>query len=366
MKIDISELKVSTPGRVCLFGEHQDYLNLPVIACAISLRIEISGNKRDDSIVNISLPDVNQSESFSLDSELEYLKERDYFKSSINVLRKHGITFSNGFDCVVHGEIPINAGTSSSSALIVSWINFLTRMSDQSQNLSPEKLAKLAHEAEVLEFAEPGGMMDHYSTAIGGIIYLSFQPKLYLEKIDSGLGAFVLGNSLEPKDTKYILGKVKNQVLKIIEKLSSENPAFSLSEISEKELLKYEKNLSPNQYELLEATIKNRDITREAKKVLLKLPFDHKKTGSLLNEHQAVLREKLKISTPKIDRLIEVSLNAGAVGAKINGSGGGGCMFAYAPQNAEKIKEAIEKEGGKAYIIYPDKGTEAITFGEAE
>ena len=46
-----------------------------------------------------------------------------------------------------------------------------------------------------------------------------------------------------------------------------------------------------------------------------------------------------------------------ALGGKINGSGGGGCMFAYVPQNPEKVVEAIEKTGGKAYIIHSEVGT---------
>ena len=288
MKIDVSEIKVSTPGRVCLFGEHQDYLNLPIIACAISLRIEITGTRRDDCIINISLPDINQLETFSLKTKLEYLKERDYFKSSINVLKKHGYNFSKGFDCIIHGEIPINAGTSSSSALIVSWISFLNQFSDHPRNLSSEKLAQYAHEAEVLEFNEPGGMMDHYSTAVGGIIYLNFNPSISLEKINSELGAFVLGNSLEPKDTKYILGRVKEQVINISNKLFQHVPSFSISDISENELDKYEKYLSSHEFDLLKATIKNRDITKEAKKVLIKYPIDHKKIGKLLTEHQNV------------------------------------------------------------------------------
>ena len=364
MRVDISEIKVSTPGRVCLFGEHQDYLNLPIIASAISLRIEITGTKRDDSLINISLPDLNQRETFSLKAQLEYLNDRDYFKSSINVLKKHGFIFANGFDCTIHGEIPINAGTSSSSALIVSWISFLNQISENPQNLSSEKLAQYAYEAEVLEFNEPGGMMDHYSTAVGGIIYLDFKPALSLEKINTELGTFVLGNSLEPKDTKYILGRVKAKVIGITEQLSRYDSLFTLSTISENELQKYEGVLSHNQYELLFATIKNRNITQEAKQVLLTNPIDHKKIGKLLNEHQKVLRDSLKISTPKIDRMIEASINAGAYGAKINGSGGGGCMFAYAPYNAEAVVKAIEKEGGKAYIIYPDRGTEVKSFGE--
>jgi galactokinase len=58
--------------------------------------------------------------------------------------------------------------------------------------------------------------------------------------------------------------------------------------------------------------------------------------------------------------MIEAALEAGALGAKINGSGGGGCMFAYAPKDPEKVVAAIEKEGGKAYMITVDKGTTKI------
>jgi galactokinase len=35
-------------------------------------------------------------------------------------------------------------------------------------------------------------------------------------------------------------------------------------------------------------------------------------------------------------------------------------MFAYAPKNPEKVVEAIEAVGGKAYIITVDKGTTKI------
>jgi len=48
------------------------------------------------------------------------------------------------------------------------------------------------------------------------------------------------------------------------------------------------------------------------------------------------------------------------LGGKINGSGGGGCMFAYAPKNAEIVAEAIEKVGGKSFIISSDSGTRIV------
>jgi galactokinase len=56
--------------------------------------------------------------------------------------------------------------------------------------------------------------------------------------------------------------------------------------------------------------------------------------------------------------MIDAALGAGALGAKINGSGGGGCMFAYAPTNPDAVVKAIEEAGGKAYVIRVDVGTQ--------
>ncbi|MFZ1290381.1 MAG: galactokinase family protein [Melioribacteraceae bacterium] len=357
MNLENDILKISTPGRVCLFGEHQDYLNLPIIASAISRRIFIQGKHRNDKFVNIQLPDIDSEEKFLLEDELFYEIERDYFKSAINVLQRKGYTFSKGFDCIIHSNIPINAGTSSSSALMVSWINYLTRISDQSKEISSNEIARLAYEAEVLEFSEPGGMMDHYSTAVGGIISLSSFPKIDLKKVNAKLGAFVLGNSNEPKDTKYILANVKNKVLDLTKLLKTNHPDFSLQYVNINEIEKYKSELNDNQYELLYGTIRNRDITYEAEKVLQSDITDHKYLGKLMTLHHNILRDVLKISTPKIENMINAALEAGAYGAKINGSGGGGCMFAYAPENTESVLEAVKKISSNTFIVEVDKGT---------
>jgi galactokinase len=79
--------------------------------------------------------------------------------------------------------------------------------------------------------------------------------------------------------------------------------------------------------------------------------------GEMLNEHQAILRDTLRISTPRIDRMLDAAMEAGAYGGKINGSGGGGCMFVYAPEHAGRVAEAIERCGGRAYIVHADEGT---------
>ena len=58
--------------------------------------------------------------------------------------------------------------------------------------------------------------------------------------------------------------------------------------------------------------------------------------------------------------MMDAAKNAGALGGKINGSGGGGCMVAYAPDDPQTVAEAIESVGGKSYIIRSDEGTKVL------
>ena len=308
-------------------------------------------------MVHIDLPDVRSEERFPIDRTMPYTSERDYFRSAINVLKRHGYTFSAGFDCVVRGSIPISAGTSSSSALSVSWINFLTRMSDQAKPVPPELCGRYAYETEVVEFHEPGGMMDQISSAIGGAMFIAFHPRLEILPIYPRLGTFVIGDSRQPKDTKYILSHVKDQVLDIVRRLSQEHPEFSLHEMRLEDLVRWRQYLDSDQIVLLEGTVQNHLITLASKELLMGEALDGRRFGELLTQHQAILRDVLKISTPKIDRMIDAAMHAGAYGGKINGSGGGGGMFVYAPENPEPVAEAIRRCGGTAYVVRMDSGT---------
>ena len=47
------EVMYKAPGRICLFGDHQDYLGLPIIACAINRFVEVSIFPRMLELTNI-------------------------------------------------------------------------------------------------------------------------------------------------------------------------------------------------------------------------------------------------------------------------------------------------------------------------
>ncbi len=76
--------------------------------------------------------------------------------------------------------------------------------------------------------------------------------------------------------------------------------------------------------------------------------------GRVLSEAQRHLNE-LTVSNEKLDELIEVAMQNGALGAKLTGGGRGGCMIALVDQidDAEKIAATLIQAGAEKTWIHP-------------
>ena len=344
-------LGVSAPGRLCLFGEHQDFLGLSVIACAVDVDIKISGTPRSGTRFVIDMPDIGTRDEFDTAREVPYRERRDYIRSATNVVNRNGLRFTRGYDCEIRGTIPINAGTSSSSALTVAWISFLYATQTGKLPEDREVIARLAHLAEVVEFAEPGGMMDHYTSALGGLLYIDCSVPITVDPLPAQLDGFVLGDSGEPKDTTGALGASRGSVEAGVQVLRKRIPTFDIRTASLGEVEPHLGEMSEDSAKRIVANLHNRDLCQEARRLLSRAEVDPSELGRLLLEHHKHLREGIGVSTPKLDRLIEASMKAGALGCKVNGSGGGGCMFAYAPGRQEEVREAIDAAGGRGIIV---------------
>ena len=339
---------VRAPGRICLFGEHSDYLGLDVIAASISMAIEIECVPRDDSEMNIDYIDLTETDSFSVDSEIQYRNKRDYVRSAFNVMMRKGFTPRQGGDIKISGDIPIGAGLSSSSALTVGAVMLMAQLAGR--NLSKDEIALAAYEAEVVEFGESGGTMDHFASAVGGIIHLDMADGS-VTQLPARLGSFVIGDSGEKKkdtvgDLRYIRTTVENEYELMAKKIDS----FDRRTTPVNKVYELSKSHPSKERRMAEATLQNRDLTYRALRVLRSKSPDHNEIGEMLRQHHEILRDSLNRSTPKIERLIEAAYAAGALGCKINGSGGGGSMTAYTTDNEEDIISAIEDVGGKAYV----------------
>ena len=343
------------PARICLFGDHQDYLELPIIACAIDRYIRIDCKAHKPYELLISMPDMNVIESIPLHTQkgTSLSPKGNYLAAAIHAVKSYGCIPDCGYTLTVKGSIPINAGLSSSSALTVSFVNWLLHTYGCTQDINGRLIGQIAYEAEVVLQNSPGGKMDQYTIGIGQTIFLETDTDSKHLEISHGLSGLIVGESGIPKDTIGLLGDLKGNALKAIGIVQKENPKFELAKAT---LVDYEqhkemlpKSLQPYFY----AAIKNHLITQEALLELQSEYVSYQKIGSLLNAHHKVLRDVLKITVPRIDQMISAAIEAGAYGAKIVGSGGGGSICALSPKGKEeKIIQAIKHAGAKdAYSV---------------
>jgi galactokinase len=185
---------------------------------------------------------------------------------------------------------------------------------------------------------------------------IHFGNRLNVTRFKNPLQEFVLADSLIRKDTTGTLGFIKRHVLQGVNELRTRIKNFNLSnkigEDERNEIAKLPKDVK----RLLQGTLQTRDITAEGESLFLSKSFDHKRFGQLLTSQHEVLRDYLQVSTPKLERMIEAALSEGALGAKINGSGEGGCIFAYTPRGAERVAESLKRLDTKVAIIRIDDG----------
>jgi galactokinase len=180
--------------------------------------------------------------------------------------------------------------------------------------------------------------------------------------IGKELDGLVTGVSGVPKETIGLIGELKTNALLSIDIVKQNHKDFDLNTTELEDLKNYTNFLPDRLIPYFEAAIKNHHYTKLALKEFQKSTLDLKKIGELMNGHHAVLRDLLKITVPRIDAMIDAALKAGAYGAKIVGSGGGGSIVAMAEPGKEAlVAEAMLSAGAvAAYAVRVDPGARII------
>ena len=378
------------PARLCFFGEHSDYLGLPVISCAAPLycRIQValleqpSSSSSSDVTFTLRVPQLNQVYVYSLDNlppRQTNLEEAtpDFALAALHEALDKGWTFSHSIDCVSTTEFPMQAGISSSSAFCVAWchvLQYLASTGEQKSNStnhlhhSPSSsfesaitLAQLAHQAEVTHFGAPGGTMDHVTSAVGGMLRIG--PGLWdvesLPLPSSGGSCWILADSGQPKDTFRHLHRCKHARLALFEKLGK------TWDTKPDDIV-----LSQDEQALWKTTLINRSTEEAA--------FQHwmssKSTSSsyevakLMQQHHNALRDGLHLSTTRLEVLGTAARSAGAWAFKVVGSGGGGCGVAWSPDHrAADVAKAMEAAGApRTWIIAEPAPGARLVFPDEE
>lgn len=159
-----------------------------------------------------------------------------------------------------------------------------------------EELAAAALAWERVFHGNPSGI-DNTMSAIGGVALYRKDAALRPLRSNKPLH-LVIGYSGEPSSTKEMVASVGRQLASDPERVSTA-------------------------FQAIEVLVRNAQLAIES--------GDHVALGQLLDLNHTLL-SSLMLCTTKLDQMCQSARGAGALGAKMTGAGGGGCMFALAPK----------------------------------
>lgn len=239
------------------------------------------------------------------------------------VIRRLGVDrLKRGFELFTHTDCPPGSGLGASSTMVVALIGAFDRWLQL--GLTRYEVARLAYEIEREDLAIRGGRQDQYAAAFGGFNFMEFD------------GEDVLVNPLR-MPAEWVSELEYGLVLAYTGK-----SRFS-SDIIQDQIANYEQQrLDP-----VRAMDRTKALASEMKRVLLKGAFHD--FGALLHEAWTVKKQmSTKISNPQIDALYDAARDAGALGGKISGAGGGGFMFFFTGfDRRHHVVDALTRHGAE-------------------
>lgn len=299
-----------TPLRASFFGGGTDFEGYwkaskmgygTVLSTALDMHVYITVNKKFDDMIRIV---YNGNELVSSVDEIKHNIIRE-------ALRITGI--EKGIEIIYMADIPLSGagiGLASSSALAVGVLNALHAF--KGEYVTPEILAKEACEIEIGRLGQQIGIQDQYAAAFGGLHQYKFYPnkkvsvnpvvcsREVMQTLENRLMLFYTGQT---RDSRKILAE-QTDTMKSKEEMLDE--LVSITDQIYKEAFSLEK---------LDLIGEKLDYTWGIKK-----------------------RFASGVSNEIIDDMYGKAKNAGAIGGKVLGAGGGGFLLFYVP---EERKEAV-------------------------
>jgi len=310
----------SAPAKVILFGEHFVVYGEPAIVLAIDKRAYVKAENRNDKrlflrSVNLNLAGYFEDGIFRIEKgDLSQARSKfDPVKLAIDkVLEKYGEK-DVGLDIEINSTVPVAAGLGSSAAVIAAATAAVGSLLNV--KMSKEDIFRITYEGEKVVHGSPSGVDPAISTFGGTLLFqmdTGFRPLDI--KIDIPL---VIGDTGVERSTRVLVEKVQD--------LRDRYPQVVES--------------------MLTAA---REIVLRAMDALKR--NDLETLGELMNINHALLYG-VGVSDESLEWLINAARKAGALGAKLTGAGGGGCMIALARnERIEQILEAIQRAGGVPFI----------------
>jgi len=225
-----------------------------------------------------------------------------------------------GVKVVIDSDLPVSSGLGSSSAVAVATV--AATSSALNHELSPEEIVNLAMVSERITHGKPSGI-DVNVAVYGGVILFKMGEKPKQIELCKDVEFLVCHSGIERRTSEMVskFSKMKKSYPSLFTSLVSSSSYFT---------------------EMATSALVNKDLTT---------------LGSIMNFFHAVL-SRLGVSTRELDYIVERALEAGCIGAKLTGAGGGGCIIAL-PKSGEAriVAELLKRKGiGTSIVKLPLEG----------
>jgi mevalonate kinase len=332
-------MRVTVPAKAILFGEHAVNRGATALAVSVGRYATCSLQAVPGDEVRLSTGDQaatwRRDEVLSLGQMVDsYLAQGQYDAvqrlAADNFWAPHVYLLAAlgdglpGFAAEFASSIPRSAGLGSGGAAFVALA--VAALQSIGREAAPRVVAALARRGDVVAHGGIASGLDTQTSLFGGAIRYTAEREGEPIPYASGL-ALVVGNTHVFAATSEINGRVRRWL--------AEQPV-RLHYFHEIGLL-----------------------ARHAEVALA--TGDWPELGRLMNINQLIL-ERIGVSCPELEQLNQAALAAGAWGAKLSGSGGGGIMIALVDtERAPTVAAAITEAGGEA-IVAP-VGVAGATIG---
>ncbi|WBL26846.1 galactokinase [Zunongwangia sp. HGR-M22] len=345
------EIKVASPGRINLIGEHTDYNNGFVMPTAIDKKIyfEFKENGTDSTCRVFSA---------TYDAYLEFdLKKlaisnkswENYVLGVTNEIITLGKSLK-GFDCIIKSDLSTGAGISSSAALECGFASGLNALFNL--ELSKTEITKLSQKAEHNFVGNKCGIMDQYASVMSKkdhIILLDCE-SLDAEYIPADFKScklLLLNTNVSHNlaDSEYNTRRQECEAaVEVIQKKYPE--VKSLRDVNLEMLKEFKEQLQEKQYQRAKYVIEENERVINATTAIKAGELNE--FGDLMYGSHDGLQYNYEVSCPELDFLVEFSRDKDYIyGSRMMGGGFGGCTINLI--EADKIDEYVA-EAAEAYF----------------
>lgn len=226
-------------------------------------------------------------------------------------------------DLTLHSDAPPGSGLGSSSTMCVALVGLFVEW--LKLPMTDYDIARKAYEIERVELGIAGGLQDQYAATFGGFNFIEF-----------GKANQVTVNPLRIK--RETLTELHYRLLLCF---------TGRTRLSANILTEQTSGYTSRKTPVVEALEEMKRLATEMKHALLRGELD--RFGDLLDaawQHKRNLASQ--ITNPQIDALYRAAKEAGAVGGKVLGAGGGGYMLVQVdPARRHEVQKALTAAGGQ-------------------